>query len=377
MSGHISERRPGIWNIVLHVLDPQTGKRKHKWHTFRGGKREAQKECDRLAAEYQSGTGNLAPKATTVRDYLTKWLAHMTAQISPASHERYSGVIIGNLIPTLGAVALIDLRAPLIAKVYGDLIARGLSPRSVLLAHKVLKQALAQAVAWELIGRNPADTVTAPRVERSEMSVLDTDATARLIEAARGSSLFAPILLGALCGLRRGEIVALKWSSVDLAAGSLSVVQSMEQTKAGVRLKAPKNGKGRNVAMPSLLIEELRRYRLAESERLLALGVRLTDDHHVALREDGNPWIPLRLTHAFRTLALQHRVAIRFHDLRHSHATQLLASGVHPKVAQERLGHSSIAMTIDLYSHVLPGMQEQAVGLVDTAMRAAFQRQRK
>jgi integrase len=286
-------------------------------------------------------------------------------------------VIIGNLIPTLGAVALIDLRAPLIAKVYGDLIARGLSPRSVLLCHKVLKQALAQAVAWELIGRNPADTVTAPRVERSEMAVLDTDATARLIEAARGTSLFAPILLGALCGLRRGEIVALKWSSVDLAAGSLSVVASVEQTRTGTRLKAPKNGKGRNVAMPSLLIEELRRYRLAESERLLALGVRLTDDHNVALREDGNQWIPLKLTSAFRTFALQHHVGIRFHDLRHSHATQLLASGVHPKVAQERLGHSSIAMTIDLYSHILPGMQEQAVGLVDTAMRAAFQRQRK
>jgi integrase len=377
MSGHISERRPGVWNIVLHVLDPQTGRRKHKWHTLRGGKREAQRERDRLAAEYQYGTGNLAPKATTIRDYLTKWLAHMTAQISPASHERYSGVIVGNLIPALGAVALVDLRAPLIAKVYGDLIAKGLSPRSVLLAHKVLKQALKQAVAWELIGRNPADTVTAPRVERIEMAVLDTDATAKLIEQARGTALFAPILLGALCGLRRGEIVALKWSSVDLAAGSLSVVASMEQTRTGTRLKAPKNGKGRNVAMPSLLIEELRRYRLAESERLLAVGVRLTDEHNVALREDGNQWTPLQLTHAFRTFALQHRVAIRFHDLRHSHATQLLVSGIHPKVAQERLGHSSIAMTIDLYSHVLPGMQEQAVGLVDSAMRAAFQRHRK
>src|SRR6516165_7169423 len=197
MSGHISERRPGIWNIVLHVLDPQTGKRKHKWHTFRGGKREAQAECNRLLVEYQNGTGNLAPRKTSVRDYLNKWLAHMIAQISPASHERYSGTIVGNVIPALGNVALVDLRAPMIAKAYGDMVARGLSPRSVLLCHKVFKQALAQAVAWELIGKNPADTVQAPRVERSEMSVLDTDATARLIEAARGSSLFAPILLGA------------------------------------------------------------------------------------------------------------------------------------------------------------------------------------
>jgi integrase len=377
MSGHISERRPGVWNIVLHVLDPQTGKRKHKWHTFRGGKREAQAERNRLLVEYQNGTGNLAPKRTSVADYLNKWLAHMTAQISPASHERYAGTILANVIPALGNVALVDLRAPMIAKAYGDMIARGLSPRTVLLTHKVLKQALKQAVAWELIGKNPADTVQAPRVERKEMAVLDTDQTARLIESARGTSLFAPVLLGALCGLRRGEIVALKWSSVDLAAGSLSVVASMEQTRTGVRLKAPKSGKGRSVAMPGLLIEELRRFRLAEAERLLGLGIRLTDDHNVALREDGSTWTPLELTHGWRTFALQRRLALRFHDLRHSHATHMLASGVHPKIAQERLGHASIAITLDLYSHVLPGMQEAAVGLVDTAMRAAFKRQGK
>jgi integrase len=227
-----------------------------------------------------------------------------------------------------------------------------------------------------LIGKNPADTVQAPRVERQEMAVLDTDATAKLIEAARGTPLFVPILLGALCGLRRGEIVALEWRSVDLAAGSLSVVASMEQTKAGVRLKAPKSGRGRNVALTSLAVEELRRFRLAEAERLLAHGVRLTDDHNVALREDASPWTPLQLTHAFRTFALQRRLALRFHDLRHSHATHMLASGVHPKIAQERLGHASIAITLDLYSHVLPGMQEAAVGLVDTAMRAAFARQK-
>ena len=180
MSGHIKDCGNGVFRIVLHVLDPQTGKRRHRWHTFRGGKREAQNERDRLAVQYQSGTGNLAPKATTVRDYLTKWLAHMTAQISPASHERYSGTLV-NVISAVGNLALVDLRAPMIAKAYGDMVARGLSPRSVLLAHKVLKQALAQAVAWELIGRNPADTVQAPRVERKEMAVLDTDQTAKLI----------------------------------------------------------------------------------------------------------------------------------------------------------------------------------------------------
>jgi integrase len=373
----LKERSPGHWAIVLDAFDPATGKKKRKWHSFVGNRREAESECARLIVEYRAGRVNLGPSKTTVADYLTKWLAHMVSQISPASHERYSGMIKANIIPALGRIPLVNLRPALIAETYGHMVARGLSPRSVLLAHKVFKQALAQAVAWDMLGRNPADQVSAPRVERKEMSVLDTDATAWLIEQVRGTALFVPILLGALCGLRRGEIVVLRWRCVDLNAASLSVVASMEQTSTGVREKAPKSGKGRHVAMPSLLVEELRRFRLAESERLLGLGVRLTDDHNVALREDASPWTPLQLTHAFRTFANQRKLALRFHDLRHSHATHMLASGVHPKIAQERLGHASIAITLDLYSHVLPGMQEAAVGLVDTAMRAAFKRQGK
>jgi integrase len=194
-----------------------------------------------------------------------------------------------------------------------------------------------------------------------------------VIEAARGSRMLIPILLGVLCGLRRGEVVALRWRSVDLDAGQLSVVASAEQTDQGVREKETKSGKGRAVTLSPTLISELRRYRTDQAQVLLKLGVRLTDDHHVVSREDAEPIQPRSLSRAFRKFMRRHKLPqIRLHDLRHSHATHLLAAGVHPKIAQERLGHSSVGITLDLYSHVLPGMQEDAVAKVDAALQAAI-----
>ncbi len=209
------------------------------------------------------------------------------------------------------------------------------------------------------------------------MRVLDTDNAVALIEAARGTALFVPILLGVRCGLRRGEVAALRWRNVDLERGQISVVASAEQTDRGVREKEPKNGKGRTVVLSATEIDELRSHRFRQAEGLLALGVRLTDDHHVVAREDGQPLQPRSLTHAFMKFARRHGFQIRLHDLRHSHATHMLAAGIHPKIAQERLGHSSVGITLDLYSHVLPGMQAEAVSKVDAALRDALDRRSK
>jgi integrase len=176
----------------------------------------------------------------------------------------------------------------------------------------------------------------------------------------------------------RGEIVALRWRSVDLERAQLSVVASAAQKRNGVREKPPKSGRGRTVALPSLVIEELRQHRLRQAEALLRLGVRLSDEHHVVTRADGEPVQPRSLTQSFQNFLKKHGLQrIRFHDLRHSHATHLLASGVHPKIAQERLGHSSVAITMDLYSHVLPGLQADAAARVDDGVRAAINRRRE
>lgn len=171
----------------------------------------------------------------------------------------------------------------------------------------------------------------------------------------------------------------MRWRSIDLARGQASVFESMEQTRAGTRLKETKSGNARTVALPSLVVEELRRYRGRQAEELLRLGVRLTDKTPVVAQADGRALQPNSVTHEFTRLLAKaaHLPRIRFHDLRHTRATHMLASGVHPKVAQERLGHSNVGITLDLYSHVLPGMQEDAAAKVDGVIRAAIEKARK
>jgi integrase len=380
MKGHIRERSPGRWAIIFDARDSQTGERKRRWHSFAGTKREAQVECARLLTELNNGT-SVDPSRETVAAFLERWIEHMQGQVAPRSLERYTELARKNLTPLLGGLALAKLQPAHISAAYAKALTSGrrdgkggLSARTVTHMHRVLREALQQAVRWQLLARNPADAVKPPKVERQQMSVLDTDATAELIEAARETSLFMPIMLGVRCGLRRGEVVALRWRNVDLERGQISVVASAEQTDHGVREKETKNGKGRTIVLSGTEIEELCSHRVRQAQGLLALGVRLTDDHHVVTRADGQPLQPRSLTHAFVKFARQNGFQIRLHDLRHSHATHMLASGVHPKIAQERLGHSSVGITLDLYSHVLPGMQAEAVSKVDAALRDALDR---
>jgi integrase len=381
MKGHIRERSPGRWAIIIDTRDP-AGARKRKWHSFKGTKREAQKECARLITEHEAGTG-IDPSRETVAVFLDRWIEHMGGQqVSPRTLERYAEICRKNIVPQIGSIPLRKLQPADISQAYARALISGrrsgqggLSPRTVAHMHRVLREALKEAVNWRLLARNPTDGVKPPKVERREMSVLNADATVELIEAARGYSIFVPILLGVLCGLRRGEIAALRWRSVDLDAGTLSVVASVEQTRAGTREKETKSGRARSVALPAMLIEELRRHRAQQAEELLQLGIRVSSDSHVVAQADGSSLQPNSLTHAFTTFLADRGVRrVRLHDLRHSHATHLLAAGVHPKVASERLGHSKVGITLDLYSHVLPGMQAEAAASVNDAMQRALQK---
>lgn len=382
MKGHIRERSPGRWAIILDAPDQETGKRRRKWHSFAGTKREAQKECARLITEMQGGD-YVEPGKETLARYLDRWLDHMRSQVSPRSHERYTELARKNVAPLLGNLVLTKLRPEQISAAYSKALVSGrrdgsggLSPRTVHHMHRILRQALSQAVKWRILGRNPADAVGGPKVEKTKMRALDAHETAQLLAHFRPTRMFTPVLLGALCGLRRGEVTALRWRAVDFAAGQLAIVESTEQTHRGTRAKETKSGRSRRVALPSIVVDELRRQRVRQAEELLKLGVRLSDDDHVFAQADGMPVQPNSLTHEFTRILAQSSTLprIRFHDLRHSHATQLLSSGIHPKIAQERLGHSSIGITLDLYSHVMPGMQEDAAAKVDAAMRAAIDR---
>jgi integrase len=381
MKGCIQERSPGHFAIVLDVADPTTGKRKRRWHSFKGNKRAAQIECARLISEMKSGN-YMEPSKTTLAQFLDRWLDDIRSRVSPRTHERYVEIARKNIAPLLGAVFLTKLQPPQISAAYSKALASGrrdgtggLSPRTVIHMHRVLKQALSDAVRWQMLLRNPADAVKPPKAPPLPRSTYDIGQTVEVIEAMRGSRLFMPAILAVLCGLRRGEIAALRWRNVDLAQGQVAVVESAEQTKAGIRYKAPKSGRGRTVALSATVVEELRAHRISQAEGFLRLGIRLSDDSFVVALEDASPMQPTFITHEWvrliRGTALPH---LRFHDLRHAHATHLLASGVHPKIASERLGHSKVGITLDLYSHVMPGMQEGAAATVDLALREAMQK---
>lgn len=275
MKGHIRERSPGHWAIVLDVRDPATGKRKRRWHSFVGTKRQAQIECARLISEIQGG-GHQEPSKTTVAQFLERWLAHVKAQVSARSHERYAEIARKNLSPLLGGILLAKLQPMQISEAYSKALVSGrrdgsggLSPRTVHHMHRVLKQALGQGLRWQLIPRNPAEAVVPPRVERRQIETYDLSETADLLDAFRGTRMFVPTLLAVLCGLRRGEIAALRWRNVDLDGGQLAIVESAEQTTQGVRYKEPKSGRARTVALSSTVVSELRGHRAHQAQELL------------------------------------------------------------------------------------------------------------
>lgn len=377
MKGSIVKRGKDRYAIILELKD-DSGKRRRKWHTFHGTKREADDECTRLLATVNGGL-YIEPSKTTLAEYLEKWLVSVKPNVTPKSHQRYEEICTKNIAPLIGSVILSKLKPQQVSAAYTDALTSGhrkgrggLSPRTVHHMHTVLKGALKQAVDWGLLVKNPADSVKAPKVEKTKMQTFDMTQTARAIELVRPSRMFIPSLLALLCGLRRGEVAALRWKNVDLAAGSLSVVQSAEQTGNVVRYKEPKSGKTRNVALTATMIEVLKAWRLKQAQEFLRLGMRPEDETFVCTQADGCPHIPNNLTHRWSLIiAGSDLPKIRFHDLRHTHATLLLSQGVHPKVASERLGHSKIGITLDLYSHVLPGMQEDAVAKVDAALKAA------
>ena len=223
MKGHIRERSPGHWAIIIEMRDPETGRRKRKWHSFSGTKRQAQDECARLVSELKAGK-YVEPSKTTVMQFLERWLDDVRTRVAPKTHERYTQICQKNIGPLLGAVVLAKLRPEEIAGAYAKALTigrrrggGGLSPRTVRQMHAILKSALTQAVTWDILIRNPAAAVKGPKVGRAAMQVYDLEQTAELIEAAQGSRVFIPVLLGVLGGLRRGEIAALRWRHVDLA----------------------------------------------------------------------------------------------------------------------------------------------------------------
>ncbi|ESY51588.1 MULTISPECIES: site-specific integrase [unclassified Mesorhizobium] len=399
MKGHLRERSPGHWAIVLDIgeRDPKTGKKKRKWHSFNGTKREADNECSRLITALTQGQ-YVEPTKQTLGQFFEEWLTFIRPSVAPKTHERYAEICRKGLGPLIGDVILSKLKTDRIDAAFSTALTAPrmdhrkkkneepskalppLSPRTVHHYRRVLVKALGQAVTWDRLSRNPALATTPPKVERKRVTAYDAVQTAILLDTLRPTRMFVPILLAVTCGLRRGEILALRWRHLELGENSrqMSIQESAEQTNEGVRYKEPKSGRARTVALSASTVAELKAHRARQAEEQLRLGIRPDADSFVVAQVDGQPLQPRSLTHEWvRVLAKTSLPRIRFHDLRHTHATQMLSAGVHPKIASERLGHSNIGITLDLYSHVMPGMQADAAEQVDVALQAAISSQRK
>jgi integrase len=377
MRGRIIKRKGSInYTIVLQIgLDPVSGKRKQRWITAGTSKRDAEKKLANLINDLDSGS-YIKPNKTTVAWYLRRWLIECCKpNLSPRSYERYTGIIEKNLIPAVGNILLTDLRPEHIQRHYAKMVDKGLAARTVRYDHIVIHGALRTAVKWQLVSRNVADAVEPPKAKHSEMQIWDADEVAQFLEAAKTTPYYVLFYSVLYTGARRSELLGLSWRHIDFLYSQISIERGLHWTKnEGYVLTQPKSAKSRRtIALPPSLTLLLKTYKEKQEYARVLVGKPLTEDDLVFAHPDGSPLFPNTVSRAWGLLAKKAGVkVIRFHDARHSHATLLLRQGAHPRVVQERLGHSTIATTLDVYSHVTPGIQEAVAARFDEAMSDGY-----
>ena len=305
-------------------------------------------------------------------EYLELWLGHVRERVRATTFEGYECLLRCHVPSDLRELPLAAVTPLRLQRVYADLLAvrdkaRTLSGGTVLNLHLVLTQALGQAVRWQLLATNPAAGAQPPRPRRSPPVSVDPELLERLIAAAMGTPLELPVAIASSTGMRRGEILALHWADLTDDFSFAHVRASLQATRGGLTFERPKTARSRRaVALPEFLRPFLERQRDAQTSEKAQCGTAWQEKGLVVTRKDGFPVNPDSLSSAWRRLLRQHDLPpIRFHDLRHAHATLMLLQGVHPKVVSERLGHASVGITLDTYSHVLPSLQTQAVEAFD------------
>jgi integrase len=362
--GTIYKRRDGRWTARISLTQ---GKRKD----FFGKTR--QEVADKLTAAMEKRRQGIPmiDERQTVGRYLTSWLVGVKTSARPKTYVTYEGLVRLHAMPKISQVRLARLSPEHLQNLYTDRLAAGLAAQTVRHLHAVLHRALEQAARWGLVYRNVADLVSPPRVGRHEMTALDAGQSRRLLEAAEGDRFEALYVLALTTGMRLGELLALRWSNVDLDGGSLSVRGTLHRDAGTLAIAEPKTaGSRRHVSLGTVVVEALRRHRVNQTAERLLQGPTWQDNDLVFANEVGKPIEPsnLRRRSFVPLLAKAGLPSIRFHDLRHSAATLLLGQGIHPKIVSERLGHSRVSITLDLYSHVTPTMQQQAADAMDALL---------
>ena len=308
----------------------------------------------------------------TFGQFVEKWIAAVTPTLREQTAYNYAQLLRQHAVPVIGRVPLIKLQPADLIQVYEQRRRVGAAPRSILHLHRAIYRALRFAERWGDVTRNAASLVDAPRVARTEMRALSADEARRLLEVAKGARLEALLVLALSTGMRSGELLGLTWRAADLDGGRVSVVASLQPTPTGLALLDTKTNRSRRVIeIEPRVVAVLRRHRASqEMERRVAGQAWLGALDLMFTKPDGTPIDGRELIRKwFRPMLRKAGLPpIRIHDLRHSYASIALARGLHPKVVQEALGHSTIAVTLDLYSHVVPSLQRDAAKEIGTAL---------
>ncbi len=364
--GTIYQRKDGRWEAAISL---EGGHRKRIYGKTR---REVQSKLSEALHAQQQGQ-LLAEPSQRVNDYLNHWLEdQVRMSVRPRTYESYA-LNVRRVGKYIGYIRLDKLRPGHVQHCYGELLKDGLSPRSVDQAHRVLRAALRQAVKWGLLAQAPTAAATPPRSPRREMQPLTPTQVQKLFTSTEGSDLHALWVLLCTTGLRIGEATGLEWRHVDLTAGVLTVQQTLQwQLGKGLVLVEPKTGRSRrSVYLASRTVEVLRQHRDQQKLAWGAAGRSWNDNVMVFCTRSGRPLAPNNIWRSLhRDLEKAGLPLVRVHDLRHTAATYLLSLGTHPKKVQELLGHSSILLTLDTYSHVLPSMHQEIAAQMDKLFEA-------
>jgi integrase len=343
------------WTVQIERdRDPLTGKRRRELHSYRT-KREAEAARVEVLSRLARGE-HVEPSKLTFGDFLLdRWLPTRASQLAPSTLESYSGNVRHHIVPGVGSASLQGLSADVLTRFYGDRLASGLSARTVRYLHSICHKALADALSWGLVVRNVADAASPPsnKAAKPPPPKTWTASELRALLAATAETRMHPLWRTlASTGARRGEALRMTWGDLDLEA-------------ATVAIPVTKSGRGRQVALDGDTVAILREHRKRQVGERLAWGPAYRAGDYVFTREDGKPYAPDYVTRAFREAVARTDVPrIRLHDLRHTWASLALQAGVNPKVVSERLGHATVSFTLDTYSHVMPGLQEDAAAKV-------------
>ncbi|MGB9802640.1 tyrosine-type recombinase/integrase [Desulfofundulus sp.] len=375
MKGHIRKRGKNSWAVVVDLpRDPETGKRRRKWVTVQGTKKDAEKVLAKLLTEIYEGRAGTAPARLTLGEYLDRWLETVEMGVKPSSIRTYRKEVGWWKEGLLGNIPLAKL-TPLDVQRAVAVLGTRFAPRTVRGAFAILRAALRQAVKWGLLGKDPTDGVKLPPTYASEMKVWTEEDIVRFLRTARKSHYYPLFVLALSTGMRIGELLGLKWEDVDLETGEVYIKRTLIDRSIikGVVFALPKTRtSSRKVPLDPFTVEILKQHKKKQTEARLKKGPDWTDYGLVFCTNRGLPLYHSNIRAAFkRTVRRAGVPLIRFHDLRHTHATLLLKKSVHPKIVAERLGHSSIKITLDTYSHVLPDTQAEAVSALEKILQAS------